>query len=173
MDGEGTRVHVPDGVDEAHHAAGAAQVQTGQGCAVRGEVEEGVAGEHLVAVGDEPVVQFALLLGGGMQLVPHVRAATGGPQAREPQLRAEPVRDDLELVQLGDVRAGADHRQLEVLHPGIREILHRGHRGLVGARPADRVVDVRRGAVEGDLHVDVVVGGQSPRHLRSQLHAVG
>ena len=39
--------------------------------------------------------------------------------------------------------------------------------------PAHRIVDLRGGAVERDLHVDVVTGGQPGRHLGRDAHAVG
>lgn len=80
MDGERARVHVADGVDQAHDAARAAHVQAGQraGLTERGQVEEGVAGEHPLALGDQPVVQLDLLVGGGVQLLPDIGAAPDG-----------------------------------------------------------------------------------------------
>jgi hypothetical protein len=47
VDDERAGVHVADGIDQAHDAAGAAQVEPGQRVAERVEVEERVAGEHL------------------------------------------------------------------------------------------------------------------------------
>ena len=49
VDRERAGVDVADRVDQADHAAGAAEVEAGQGLAERGEVEERVAGEHVVA----------------------------------------------------------------------------------------------------------------------------
>ena len=78
MDGEGAGVDVADRIDQAHHPPGAAQVQPRQravAAVADAQVEERVTGEHAVTVRDEPVVEFALLRGGGVQLVPHIRAA--------------------------------------------------------------------------------------------------
>ena len=88
VDREGAGVDVADGVDEADDATRAAQVQARQRLAVGGQVEEGVAGEHVFAVGEQPVVELALLVGGRVQLVPDVGAATRGSQPGEPQLSA-------------------------------------------------------------------------------------
>ena len=52
--------HVADGVDEAHHAAGSAQVEPGEGLSESGEVEERIAGEDL-RTGQKPVVELDLL----------------------------------------------------------------------------------------------------------------
>ena len=79
MDGEGAGIDVTHRVDQAHHPAGAAEVQSGQGLAVAGQMEERVAGEHLLPVDHQPVVKDALLSSGGMELVPHV-----GPPTRRP-----------------------------------------------------------------------------------------
>src|ERR1700748_515552 len=62
VDGERARVDVADRIDQADHAAGAAQVQAGQRVAVGGQVEERVAGQHLLAAGAQPVVEIALLV---------------------------------------------------------------------------------------------------------------
>ena len=78
MDGERAGVDVAHRVDQAHHPSGAAQVEPGQGLAVAGQMEEGVAGEHVLAVGHQPVVEDPLLVGGGMELVPHVGAPPRG-----------------------------------------------------------------------------------------------
>ena len=120
VDGERAGVHVADRVDQADHPARAAQVQTRQRVAVGGQVEERVAGQHLLAAGHQPVVQLPLLARGGVQLVPHVRAAAGRPQPGQPQLRAEPVGDRLEVVQLAGVLPGHHHRDLEAPEPGLR-----------------------------------------------------
>src|SRR5262249_18090183 len=50
---------------------------------------------------------------------------------------------------------------------------HRGHRGVERADAADRVVDLRGRAVEGDLDVEVIVRGQAPGDVRRDPHAVG
>ena len=63
MDHERAGVDVADRVDEAHHPAGAAHVQPGQRLAEGVQVEERVAGEHVVAVGQQPPVDLALLAG--------------------------------------------------------------------------------------------------------------
>ena len=63
MDGEGAGVDVADRVDQADHPSRAAQVEAGERIAVGGQVEEGVSGQHVLAPGDQPVVELALLAG--------------------------------------------------------------------------------------------------------------
>ena len=82
-------------------------------------MEERVAGEHVVAVGEQPVVDLALLGVGRVQVVPGVGAAAGRAQAGDPQLRAVRVGQRLELVELVDVVAGDDDRDLERAEAGV------------------------------------------------------
>ncbi len=165
MDGERAGVDVADRVDQAHHPARAAQVQPGQRArlAEAGQVEERVAGQHPLAVGDQPVVELDLLVGGRMQLVPDVGAAAGRPQPGDAQRRAVSVGQRLEFVELVDVVAGDDDGDLGVRESGVGQVLQGadGHRERAGA--ADRVVDLGGRAVERDLDVDVVAGGQPAR----------
>ena len=93
VDGERAGVDVTHRVDQADHPSGAAEVEPGQGVAVGGQVEEGVAGQHLLAPQDEPVVELPLLVGGGVEVVPDVGAPAGRAQAGQPQLRPVPVGD--------------------------------------------------------------------------------
>ena len=72
------------------------------------------------------------------------------------------VGDLLERIELGDVVPGHDHGDLEAAEPGGRQAGHRRPRRPVRPAPADRVVDLFRGAIQRDLHVDVVAGGQPP-----------
>src|SRR5690606_29937096 len=155
------------------HPARAAQVEPGQGAPVAGQVEEGVPGEHLLAVLDQPVVECALLLGGGVQLAPDVGAAAGGAQPGQPQPGAVLVGDPLERVQLAGVVPGHHHRQLGLGQAGAGQRAQGAHRGGVGAGTAHRVVDLRGGAVQRYLHVHVAVGGQPARGGRGDPHAVG
>ena len=113
VDDERARVHVADRVDEAHDAPGTAHVEAGQRLAERVEVEERVARQHVVAVGQQPLVDLALLGVGRMQVVPRVGATARRTQARDPQLRAVGVGERLELVELIDVVAGDDDGDLE------------------------------------------------------------
>src|SRR5699024_5441723 len=55
----------------------------------------------------------------------------------------------------------------------VLEVLQRAHRHVERPRPADRVVDVGRSAVERDLDVHVVARGQPLRHLLVEPDAVG
>ncbi len=173
VDGERAGVDVPDRIDQADHPAGTAQVQPGQRLAVGGQVEEGVTGEHLLAMGYEPVVEPTLLAGGGMQVVPDVGAAAGRTQPGQPQLGAVPVGDGLELVELADVVPGDDDGQLETREAGVGQVLHGAHGGGVGTLTAYRVVDLGAGAVQRDLHVDVVAGSEPGGDLRGDTHPVG
>ena len=128
MDGERAGVYVANGVDQAHHPPGAAQIEAGQRLAERGQVEEGVPGQDLLAARDEPVVQVTLLLRGGMQLVPDVRAAPGQAQPGQPQLGAEPLGERLECVELAGVVPRDDGRNLEPGETRGGEVAHRGQR---------------------------------------------
>src|SRR5690348_7793866 len=75
VDGERAGVDVAHRVDQADHPARAAQVEPGQRVAVGSQMKERVAGQHLLTVSHQPVVELALLGGGGMQFVPDVGAA--------------------------------------------------------------------------------------------------
>src|SRR5690606_23946148 len=173
-DGERAGVDVADRVDQAHHSAGAAQVEAGQGAFAEGvEVEEGVAGQHVLPVVEQPAVDLPLLFGGGVQLVPPVRASTGGAQSGDLQLGVVGVVDLLELVQLVLVLAGHDHRDLEAAHAGGGQVVHGPQRRAVGAGAADRVVHLCCGPVQGDLDVDVVGGGEPAGPFRSDPDAAG
>ncbi len=173
VDGERAGVHVADRVDQADHAAGPAEVEPGQRLAERRQVEERVAGQHLLAVGQQPLVELALLRLGGVQLVPHVGAPPGRAQPGDPQLRAVGVGERLELVELAGVLSGDDDGDLEVLHPGLGQVLQGAGGGGEGAGAADGVVDLGGRAVQGDLDVDVVGGRELRRALLGELHAVG
>ncbi len=173
MDGERAGVHVADRVDQADHPASAAQVQPGQRRAVAAQVEERVPGEHAAAVRHQPVVQLPLLARGQVQLVPHVGAAAGRAQPGEPELRAEPVGQRLQLVELADVVPGHHDGDLEAGEPRVGQLLHGPQRDRVRPGPAHRVVHLGGGAVQGDLHVHVVAAGQPPGDARSDLDAVG
>lgn len=173
MDGEGAGVDVADRVDQADDASGTAQVEAGERCTVRGEVEEGVSGQHVVAVGQQPVVQLTLLCRGRVQVVPDVGSAAGGTQPGQTELGAVTIGEGLEPVQLGDVVAGADHGDLEGSHACGGEVLHRPQRRRVRTGAAYRVVDVGGRAVEGDLDVHVVVGGEPASRLGRDADAVG
>ena len=87
MDGEWARVHVADGVDQANHPAGSAHVQASQGTglAERRQMEERVAGEPPLALGDQPVVELNLLRSGRVQIFPDVCAPPGGTQPGDSQ----------------------------------------------------------------------------------------
>src|SRR5699024_5171465 len=137
------------------------------------QVEERVAGEHVVTVGDQPVVELALLLGQRVQLVPHIGPAAGRAQPGDAQGRAVVVGQRLELVELGDVVAGHHHRDLRVLEPGVLQVPQGAGGQVERAGTAHGVVDLGGGAVERDLHVDVVGGGQARGDLLVDAHTVG
>ena len=86
-------------------------------------MEGGVAGEDLVAALHEPVVELALLGGGGVQLVPDVGAAAGWAQPGDPQPRPELVGDGLELVELVDVLPGHHDADLGLDEAGLGQVL--------------------------------------------------
>ena len=111
VDRERAGVDVTDRVDQADHAAGAAQVQPRQRRAVAGQVEERVAGQDVVAAVEQPVVERALLVLQQVHLVPDVRAATGGPQPGQPQGRAVALGQRRELVELRRHSDGSSPRR--------------------------------------------------------------
>src|SRR4029079_13967881 len=100
------------------------------------EREERVTRQHLLAVGKEPLVQLTLLAGGRMQVVPDIGAAGRRAQPRDPQLGAEGVGNLLEGVELRDVLAGDDYRDLESLEAGRGQVAHRGQRRLERPGPS-------------------------------------
>src|SRR5690606_28604001 len=174
VDGERAGVDVADRVDQAHNAARTAQIQPGKrGRAQRVEVEERVAGQHVLTVAQQPLVQLSLLLLGRVQLVPDVRATSGRPQPGDAQLGIEVVGDAFELVELVDVVPGHHHADLEAGESGLGEVLHGTPRGVARSVTAHRVVDLGRGAVQRHLDVHVVHGGQLPCALLADAHAVG
>jgi hypothetical protein len=113
VDHERAGVDVADRVDEAHHPAGAAHVEPGQRLAERVEVEERVAGEHVLAVGEQPVGRSGAAGRWWGAARATVGAATRRAQPGDAELGAVAVGERLELVELVDVVAGDDHRDLE------------------------------------------------------------
>src|SRR5690606_23671901 len=66
--------------------------------------------------------------------------------------------------------------QHAVLGPGetrVAQVAHGGHGGVERTLAAHGVVDLRRGAVQGELDVDVVGPGQPTRAFGRDAHAVG
>ena len=136
-------------------------------------MEERVAGQHPVAVGEEPAVDLPLLLVGGVQLGPRVHASSGGPEPGDPQLRAVRVGQRLEAVELVDVVPGHDDRDLEGPEPGLGQVVHRPPRRGVGAHAPDGVVGGGVQAVEADLDVEVVELGEATGRGTVDEGAVG
>ena len=68
------------------------------------------------------------------------------------------VGEGLEVVELVDVVPGDDDGDLGVLEAGVGEVLQRPDSHREGTGSADGVVDLSGGAVQRDLHVDVVAG---------------
>ena len=140
-------------------------------------MEERVAGEHGVAVGEQPLVDLSLLRVGRVQVVPGVGAAAAGPQAGDAQLCAIAVGECLEPVELIDVVAGDHHRDLErsVLldEPGSGEVVHCRTGRCVRPLAAHRVVGGRVETVEADLDVEVVHRREPLRVLLVDERAVG
>ncbi len=119
-----------------------------------------------VALGHQPVVELHLLLGGGMEFVPHVGAATGRTQPGDPQCGTVTCCQSGEFVELVDVVPRHHDRDLGVLEARVGQVLQRSDRHRERAGAAHGVVDLSRRAVEGDLHVDVIACGQPRRHAR-------
>jgi hypothetical protein len=109
VDGEWAGIDVAHRIDQADHATRSAQVQAGQRLAVTGQVEERVAGEDILSVGHQPSVEDLLLVGRGMELVPHVGTPTGRTEPGEPELGTESIGQLLQGVQLVDIVPGDHH----------------------------------------------------------------
>ena len=173
VDDERAGVDVADRVDQAHDPAGAAQVEPVERLAERGEVEERVAGQHAGAL-EQPVVERALLLGRRVQRVPGVdaprpRAAAGsGAAGRRTSRRWPPAR-----------RARSTFWRVTTTlilngpKPAAARLSMAGAGGGERALAAHGVVGGGVGAVDADLHVDVVEGGQLPGPLRREPGPVG
>ena len=122
----------------------------------------------------QPVVELALLVVGGVQLVPGVGAATRRAQAGDAQLGAVGVGQRLEVVELVDVVAGHDDADLERAEVGVaRGGPWRARGGGERAVAADGVVDVGVGAVDRDLDVEVVHRRQPAGRGGVDVGAVG
>ncbi len=168
---EGAGVDVSDRVDQADDPPGPAQVQAGERLAAeRAEVEERVPGENFGVVREE-AVHVPELGSRRPELVPHPHPPARRPKAGHAQLGAEKARQGQHGLKLAGVVAGDDHAQLERPEAGIGEAFHRPHGGGEAPRPPDRIVRGSRGAVEADLDVEVVHGGQPAgaggRHRRA------
>ena len=96
-----------------------------------------------------------------------------GPQPGDAQRGAVTACQRGEFVELVDVVPGHDHGDLGVGESGGGEVFQRtdGHRE--GPGTPDGVVDLGGRAVQRDLDVDVVAGGQPGGHLGRDPHAVG
>ncbi len=156
VDDERTGVDIADRVDQADDATGAAQVEPRQWRAEGVEVEEAVAGEDLVTVGEQPAVDRALLVLGRVEVVPRVGAAARRPQSGDAQLGAVTVGERFQVVELVDVVAGDDDGDLERAEARGGEMVHRRPGPGVGAVAADGVVGRCIDAVEAHLDVEVV-----------------
>ncbi|COV98169.1 Uncharacterised protein [Mycobacterium tuberculosis] len=150
MNGEWARIHVTHRVDQAHYPPGSAHVQAGQSprLAERRQVEEGIAGEHPLSFGNQPVVKLHLLVGGGVQVGPYVSPAPGRSQPGYPQRRSVTACQRGEFVELGDVAPGDHNRDLDAAKSRRCQVLQRAHRHVERPGAADGVVDLGRGAVE-------------------------
>ena len=128
-------------------------------------MEERIAGENLRAC-EQPVVQLDLLRLRGMQFVPGVDAATRRTETGEPKFCAVFVGKRFVGVDLLDVFASHNNRQLELSEICIAQVIHCGANSFVGAFAPNCVVRNRIDAVERDLNVDVV-------HRRKALRVLG
>ncbi len=89
MNGERAGVDVSDRVHQADHPSGPAEIEAGERFPVTGEVEEGVTGEHVLAMRPQPQIQLTLLFGRGVEFVPHV--GTSARWAKPGQSQLGPV----------------------------------------------------------------------------------
>jgi hypothetical protein len=130
MDGERAGVHIADRVDQAHHPAGAAHVQAGQGAGLteRRQMEEGVTREHPLTLGDQPVIELDLLGGSGVLVVPHICAPPRGPQPGDPQGGTVTACQRGEFVELVDVVPGDHNGDLRVGEARRGQVFQRTYR---------------------------------------------
>ena len=136
-------------------------------------MEERVAGEHVVAVGEQPLVDLHLLRVRRVQVVPRIGPAPRRAQASDAQLRAVGIGERLEPVELIDVVTGDDDRDLERAEVGRSKVVHRPPGRVVRADAAHRVVRRRVKTVEGDLDVEVFHRGEAPSLLGVDERPVG
>ena len=124
-------------------------------------------GQHARAL-DQPVVEHALLRRRRVQRVPGVDAAARRAQPGQPQLGAVAVGDGGQGIELLDVLAGDHDADLEGPEAGRGEVVHGRPGGGERALAAHGVVGGGGGAVDADLHVEVVEGGQAAGSLGRQ-----
>ena len=121
MNHEWTCVDVADRIDQAHHSTCSAHVEPGQRITEGIQVEERVSGQNVLAMREEPFVDLALLGVGRMKFVPCIGTSTRGAKASDAQLGSIGIGKPFELVELRDVVASHDHRNLEGAEPGIAQ----------------------------------------------------
>ena len=176
VDGERAGVDVADGVDQAHHPAGAAQVQPGQraGLAEPRQVEERVAGEH-AARRRATSQSYSWTCWAG------VGCSSSHTSAPRPDGRSRVMRRVAPYLSASALKSSSwstlwrvtTTEILASLNPASLQVLQRADRHRERTGTAHRVVDLGGGTVQRDLHVDVVAGGQLRRHLRGDAHSVG
>ena len=119
------------------------------------------------------MVEHPLLISRRMQRLPRVDAPARGPEPGQPQLGPVALRDVGEPIELGHVLAGHDHADLELPEVGRRQVVHGRPGGRKRSLAPHGVVGGGQGAVQADLHIDVVHGGQAARPVRGEPGPVG
>ena len=174
MDRERARVDVADRVDQAHDPPRAAQVQPRQRLAVGRQVEERVAGQHLAR--RAPAASRR-----ARAAAPAVGCSSSQTSAPRPDGRSRVSRRVAPYRSASALNSSSwatfcRVTTTEILaspKPAFGQVLQRADRHVERTRAADGVVDLRRRAVERDLHVDVVDAGEPGRDLRRDADAVG
>ena len=136
-------------------------------------MEEGVAGQDAGPL-DQPVVERALLLCRRMKGIPAVDAPARGAQAGQTQLGAVGVGDGSQGVELGHVLARVTTTLiLNCPKPAAARLSMAWRAAAKEPSPRTTSFVARGGPVDGDLHVEVVEGGQLGRALGAETGAVG
>jgi hypothetical protein len=76
MDNERACVDITNRINQAYNAAGSTEVEARQTLAEGVEVEEGVTGQHIFAVTEQPLVQGSLLVKSWVKFFPGIDGAT-------------------------------------------------------------------------------------------------
>src|SRR6185312_16717342 len=108
-----------------------------------------------------------------MQVIPDVGAPAGRPESGDSQCGSVLSCQRGEVVELVNVVAGHHYRDLRILEARCGEILQRPQGHVIGTTAAHGVVHVGGGAVQRDLHVNIVAGGEPLGDIRCDAHTIG
>src|ERR1700722_10076297 len=118
-------------------------------------------------------MQLTLLRSGRAEIVPTVDPAARRPQSGDPEFGAIRARHGLKSIQFADIAARRHDVNLEWPKSRGGQAIHGAPGKTIAALPANRIVRLRRRAVEADLNVQIIERGATPRRFVSQKRAIG